>query len=125
MPRNGSIDIPHVAVTDHYIRKRPQADTLKKNITAFLGLQCFNNNRPDAITMARGYMEFYERYAENKTLLDSAIRYLNTQSDVEVTKKQNRDFIRVYYLLNDYRAVTGYAAQLSPPPSLTHGQLTG
>ncbi len=114
MPHNSSIDIPHVAVTDHYIRKRPLADTLKKNITAFLGLQCFNNNRPDAITMARGYMEFYERYAQNKPLLDSAIRYLNTQSDVEAAKKQNRDFIRVYYLLNDYRAVTGYAAQLSP-----------
>lgn len=114
MPHNGSIDIPHVAVTDHYIRKRPIADTAAKKITAFLGLQCFNNDKPDAITIARGYMEFYERYAQTRGLLDSALVYLNRQSDIEATKKQNRDYIRVYYLLNDYQKVISYAQQLTP-----------
>ena len=59
MPRNGSIDIPHVAVTDHYIRKRPLAEAEAKKITAFLGMKCYNNDKPDAITTARGFMEFY------------------------------------------------------------------
>ncbi len=115
MLHQGSIDIPHVAVTDHYIRKRPLDDTQKKAITAFLGLQCFNNDKPDAITKARGYMEFYERYAPNRPLLDSALAYLNKQQDLEATKKQNRDYIRVYYLLNDYQKVVSYAVQLRPP----------
>jgi hypothetical protein len=114
MPHNGSIDIPHVAVTDHFIRKRPVEDSMKQQITAFLGLKCFNNNHVDAITTARGYMEFYERYAPQKPLLDSAMKYLNMQTDVEGSEKQNRDYIRVYYLLNDFVHVTQYAAQLKP-----------
>ncbi len=114
MPHNGSIDIPHVAVTDHYIRKRPLTDTAEKKITAFLGLKCFNNKHVDAITEARGYMEFYERYNQNKGLLDSALFYLNKQPDAEAKNEQNRDYIRVYYLLDDFTKVAGYATQLQP-----------
>ncbi|MFI5196789.1 MAG: tetratricopeptide repeat protein [Chitinophagales bacterium] len=114
MPHNSSIDIPHVAVTDHYIRKRPIEDTMQKKITAFLGLKCFNNDKPDAITTARGYMEFYERYTPSKALLDSALFYLGKQNDIEATKKQNRDYIRAYYLLKDFQKVTGYAMQMKP-----------
>ena len=114
MPHNGSIDIPHVAVTDHYIRKRPVADTMKKQITAFLGLRCFNNDRPDAITTARGFMEFYERYAQSRGLLDSALSYLEKQKDIEGSQKQNRDYIRLYYLQHDFNKVSGYADALQP-----------
>jgi hypothetical protein len=114
MPRNGSIDIPHVAVTDHYIRKRPMNDTLEKKITAFLGLRCFNNDNVDAITTARGFMEFYEKFNPNRGLLDSAIAYLDKEKAKEEKEKQNRDYIRAYYLLNDFRKVTEYAAALKP-----------
>jgi hypothetical protein len=114
MPRNGSIDIPHVAVTDHYIRKRPIDDAAKNKITAFLGLQSFNNDNPDAITKARAYMEFYERYNPNKGLIDSALYYLDKQKDIEANQKQNRDYIRAYFLLNDYSRITGYAVALKP-----------
>lgn len=114
MPHNGSIDIPHVAVTDHFIRKRPLADTLKKEITAFLGMRCFNNDNPDAITIARGFLEFYERYAPSKGLLDSAIYYLDKEKEKEANQKQNRDYIRVYFLLNDLGKVVEYADKLNP-----------
>ncbi|MBC7554721.1 MAG: tetratricopeptide repeat protein [Taibaiella sp.] len=114
MPHNGSIDIPHVAVTDHYIRRRPGQDTLKKEITAFLGLKCFNNDRADAITTARGFMEFYERYTQSKGLLDSALQYLGRQQAVEAGAKQNRDYIRAYFLLQDFGKVAEYGAALKP-----------
>ena len=114
MPHNGSIDIPHVAVTDHFIRKRPMADSERSKITAFLGMKCFNNDKPDAITMARSYMEFYERYAPSKELLDSAILYLGRQSDDEAKKKQNRDYIRAYFLFRDYQKVVFYSGVLQP-----------
>src|SRR5690606_16088024 len=53
MPKNGSIDIPHVAVTDHYIRKRPTVPAKEQEeISAFLGLECYNNDNVDAITRA-------------------------------------------------------------------------
>lgn len=114
MPRQGSIDIPHVAVTDHYIRKRPLMDTLEKKITAFLGLQCFNNDTVGAITKARGYMEFFERYNPNKGLIDSALYYLSQQPDIESSEKQNRDYIRAYFLLGDYAKVIEYGSALKP-----------
>lgn len=114
MPRNGSIDIPHVAVTDHYIRRRPLAQEEAQKITAFLGMKCYNNDNPDAITRARGFMEFYERYAPSDGLLDSALTYINKQADVEASQKQNRDYIRLWYLKKDYTKVTGYAASLKP-----------
>ncbi len=114
MPRNGSIDIPHVAVTDHYIRRKPIAPAEAQKITAFLGMKCYNNDKPDAITKARGFMEFYERYAQSKGLIDSALVYLGKQADVEAKQKQNRDYIRAYYLLNNYEQVKTYAAPLQP-----------
>lgn len=114
MPHNGSIDIPHVAVTDHFIRKRPLADDEKTKITAFLGMKCFNNDAPDAITKARAYMEFYERYRESPALIDSALKYLAQQEAEEKTAKQNRDVIRAYFLKGDYGRVIQYAAELKP-----------
>lgn len=114
MPRNGSIDIPHVAVTDHYIRKRPMNDTLEKKITAFLGLKCFNNDKVDDITTARGFMEFFEKFNPSKGLIDSAIKYLDKDKNKEASEKQNRDYIRAYFLLNDYNRVAQYASALQP-----------
>ncbi len=114
MPHNSSIDIPHVAITDHYIRKRPMAVAEKAKITEFLGLRCFNNDHPDAITVGRAYMEFYERFTQRRGLLDSALLYLNKAQAAEALQKQNRDYIRLYFLLEDYGKVVGYAAQLQP-----------
>ncbi len=113
MPHNGSIDIPHVAVTDHYIRKRPMAVEEKAKITAFLGLRCFNNDHPDNITVGRAYMEFYERFNKSAGLLDSALAYLNKAQDIEQSQKQNKDFIRLYFLLENYGKVIEYTDRLN------------
>ncbi len=114
MPHNGSIDIPHVAVTDHYIRKRPLAREEKTAISEFLGLQCFNNDHVDAITTARAFMEFYERFNQSPALLDSALKYLSQQEGEEASSKQNRDYIRVYFLKENFPQVVQYAAGLKP-----------
>lgn len=114
MPHNGSIDIPHVAVTDHYIRKRPVSNLEQSKIRAFLGLRSFNNDHPDAITQARAFMEFFERYNANTGLIDSALFYLARQERVEAGQKQNRDYIRAYFLLNNFDKVITYGEQLDP-----------
>jgi tetratricopeptide (TPR) repeat protein len=114
MPKNGSIDIPHVAVTDHYIRKRPEDDNATSKIKAFLGLHSFNNDHPDAITIGRGYMSFFEKFNDNKGLLDSAFSYLNKEAKREQTDKQNRDWIRFNFLKNNFGQVVQYAAALQP-----------
>jgi len=114
MPHNGSIDIPHVAVTDHWIRKKPVSNLEQSKIRAFLGLKSFNNDKPDAITQARAFMEFFERYNPNPGLIDSALRYLGMAKEQEKTEKQNRDFIRAYFLLNNYQKVLEYAVSTDP-----------
>ena len=114
MPKNGSIDIPHVAVTDHFIRKDPMAKQEQKEISAFLGLDCYNNDDVDAITKARGFMEFYERYNPNKGLIDSALHYLDKDKEREIKEKQSRDYIRAYFILENYSKVVDYATILKP-----------
>ncbi len=114
MPHNGSIDIPHVAVTDHFIRKRPVSNLEQSRIRAFLGLKSFNNDHVDAITQGRAYMEFFERYNPSPGLIDSALFYLNKEKDRETNEKQNRDFIRAYFLLANYQKVLEYARDLKP-----------
>lgn len=113
MPRNGSIDIPHVAVTDHFIRKRPEPQGAPKK-GRFLGLQCFNNDEVDAIATARAYIEFYERFNASRSLLDSALAYLNRDPKSEQALRQNQDFIRVYFLLGDANRVLSYVSGRQP-----------
>ncbi len=110
MPKNGSIDIPHVAVTDHFIRRRPQLEN-KKEIVKFLGMKCYNNNDVDARTMARGFLEFFERYEPSKPLIDSAFKYLQ-KAGVDSNKDADYDLIRAYFLLENYAKIVSLSSTL-------------
>lgn len=115
MPQNGSIDIPHVAVTDHYIRRRPFDDTLQSRITAFLGLKSINPGPVDPIMQARAYMEFFERYnAQDFALLDSAAHYLLPLASEDQKQFQGKNLIRWAFLSGDYQKVTDYAKDYDP-----------
>ena len=59
-------------------------------------------------------MEFFERFNPNPGLLDSALYYLNQDQEVEQNSKQNRDYIRLYFLKEDFNKVVGYASALKP-----------
>lgn len=109
MPHNSSIDIPHVAITDHFIRRRPLADAEKTKITAFLGMKCFNNDAVDPVTAALAFLEFYERYRESPALLDSAFHYLSQQKKADA--RQTRAYIRAFFLRGDYARALQYAGQ--------------
>lgn len=82
MPSSTSIDIPHVTVHDHKIRVpgergmadiAPQAQKVKK----FLGLVSINEDAPDDRTMARAYLQQYEKFTADPQFLDSAAVYLD------------------------------------------------
>ncbi len=107
MAKNSSIDIPHVAVHDHYIRKNIQEKEpdLKDN---FLGLFCYSNDNLDATTIGRGYIEFFERFQnENKNLLDSALYYI--QKGGKQKQLNFKDELRIYFLKEDYQKVIALA----------------
>lgn len=103
MPKNGSIDIPHVAVTDHYIRRRPSFEN-KDAIAKFIQLKCYNQENPDSRTRARGFLEFHERYEPSNIFLDSALMYL-TKSGIDVEKDFDNDLIRTYYLIENFNKI--------------------
>ncbi len=112
MPKNSSIDIPHVAVTDHFIRKRVTHEDQAK-VRQFLGIRSYNNDNPDALTKARGFMELHERYIADKSLLDSANTYLAQVPSENKTAAKDR--IRLFFLKEDYRAILNLAATLPDP----------
>lgn len=112
MLKNSSIDIPHVAVTDHYIRRRPMVDNTAE-IIKFLGMKCYNNNHVDARTNARAYLEFYERYEPKKAFLDSAFVYLD-KAGINRDKDMDQDLIRAYFLQEDYAKIVDLIQDVKP-----------
>lgn len=112
MPKNGSIDIPHVAVTDHYIRRKPMVFD-KNEIATFLGLKCYNQDQVKDRSMAKAYLEFYERYEENGALLDSALFYLK-KAGVNVEDEQDADLIRVLFLQENYSKIVLIVKEFKP-----------
>lgn len=78
MPSSSSIDIPHVTVHDHFIRK-PQ-DILKalgKEKVEFLRLEAINESEPSNRDKALAYLQQYERFEGESYYLDSARQFLN------------------------------------------------
>jgi hypothetical protein len=76
MPKVGSIDIPHVRVTDHNIGK-PITTQKKQEVARFLGLECLTQPKPSPLLMASGYLATYDKFVPDKMLLDSAAYYLS------------------------------------------------
>jgi Flp pilus assembly protein TadD len=103
MPKNGSIDIPHVAVTDHFIRKRPVMQN-SSAVVNFIRMICYSNDAPDARTRARAFLEFYERYEQAPLFLDSALFYLE-KAGVKPAHDVDNDLIRIYFLQEKYTEV--------------------
>lgn len=112
MPKNGSIDIPHVAVTDHYIRRKAKVEN-KEAIAKFLGLVCYNDDKVDARTQAQAYLEFYERYEPNKFFLDSAFTLL-IKAGADTSDGFDADVIRAFFLREDYNKIVILSKKVKP-----------
>ncbi len=76
MPKSGSIDIPHVNITDHYIGRnntRLSPDSAKSDAAPrFLGLKILTQPTATPLEMARGYLAMYDKYVQSPMVLDSA-----------------------------------------------------
>ncbi len=107
MPKNNTIDIPHVTTTDHYIRKPIDKSSVQK-IKEFVGLACINNPDPPKKTIANAYLSYFEKFSSDKASLDSAKKYLGDATDQEL-KNDFRSLIRWAYLKNDFSQVIRYA----------------
>ncbi len=109
MAKNESIDIPHVAVTDHFIRRTPTIEN-EEAIRKFIGLTSYNNENPSKRIQARAFLEFYERYEPNPLLLDTALEYLSNGNNGSLDK----DVLRTYFLKKDYKKIIELSAKEKP-----------
>lgn len=110
MPKSGSIDIPHVTVHDHYIRKPVKKEEIEK-IKEFIGLYAVNEKNPDNTTKAKAYIQQYDKFESNSAFLDSAKKYL-TDKTLADTKKNFTLLIHISFSKQDYTGILNYVNQI-------------
>ena len=71
MPKSGAIDIPHVRITDHFIRKPVKKQDVA-SIKKFIGLIAINEKDPEPKIKGEAYLNQYEKFDHNLSMLDSA-----------------------------------------------------
>lgn len=106
MPVNNTIDIPHVRVHDHYIRKPVKAKDIKA-IKEFAGIACINNKNPSRETVAEAWLNYYEKFNSQPAYLDSAEKYF-LKNNSEISTNDFHLLIRHAYLKNDYSSIIKY-----------------
>ncbi len=118
MPTSGSSDIPHVRITDHFIRK-PDA---KKALTPeeilkqkeFFRLACRTQSNPSKKLMAEGYLTQFEQFTSKAWLLDSANTMMAKALKTDSASKLLVPLVRLRYLQNDFAALTKLAQSNAP-----------
>ena len=126
MPKSGTIDIPHVTSTDHYIRK-PMARKEINAIKEWMGIKCINNPSPPTLTVAKAYLNYYEKFTKTEAALDSAKKYLPDGTDEEI--RQNSSLlIRYHFIKHDFdkiiALVNRYDANAKQVPDALLNSLT-
>ncbi|MCD6019249.1 MAG: hypothetical protein K0S53_2370 [Bacteroidetes bacterium] len=111
MPKSGSIDIPHVTVHDHYIRK-PMTKKDKDAIKEFIGLYAINDKNPGHYTRAKAYLNQYEKFENKAYYLDSAASYLNDQTEINL-KTNFALLVQLCFIKNDFGKMIEYVNRLT------------
>lgn len=112
MPKSGTIDIPHVTVTDHWIRV-PVKQQTKDNLKQFAGIYCINNPSSDAFTKGSAYLSYYEKFEGEKHSLDSATKYLDQPNAIHENDLTDAR-IHLLYLKQDYQTTVRLTKNWKP-----------
>jgi hypothetical protein len=120
MRRSGSIDIPHITITDHNISKLTAKNKIsekeQKEIAKFLGLQCLSSTKPSDLDLAKGYLALYDKYMKDLTVLDSASFYLKRSKEPAKAKFNTR----IHYLF----AAENYSGIMQEAPTVSLSEIT-
>ncbi len=103
MPKNGTIDIPHVTTTDHFIRK-PVSAEYSRQVREFITLACINNPKAVSTSKGKAYLNYYEKFVHQPAFLDSAKKYLPDATSAQLAANYDV-LIRWAFLKTDYAKV--------------------
>ena len=123
LPKSPSTDIPHIRITDHYIRVPDRlSEKQAADQTAFLRLASFIDPKPDSKTLADGFLTYYEQFTDRPGMLDSAKVYLQkAQSQNKGTTQDaqalTQSWIRLWHLENDYESIRRVSSPFSSLPT--------
>jgi tetratricopeptide (TPR) repeat protein len=110
MPRSGSIDIPHVSVHDHYIRK-PLKKVEVEKVKTFIALYAVNEKNPSPAIKAKAYLQQFEKFESMPVYLDSAKAFISDKNATEI--QQNIELlIHLCYLKEDFSKIAFYVKQV-------------
>jgi Tfp pilus assembly protein PilF len=109
MPKSGTIDIPHVTVTDHFIRINTKSSKPNEQ-GRFLGLYSINNLHPSAVSKTEAYLNYVEKFEASPSLLDSVSYYLKQLPESE---KRMALQIRYLFLRKDDASIAILMKQIS------------
>ncbi len=127
MPRSGSIDIPHVNITDHNINRQtalrkyqPKQD--KKNAVAeFLGISSLAKENPSDLEMANGYLALYDKFVESQVVLDSVQMYLSRSKASKIEKLKTTLFF--HFTKGDYQSLINKFEGINSDPKSLQDQI--
>ena len=106
MPENKTVDIPHVKIHDHRIMI-PVTEAEKRNVKEFIGIVAINNKQPERISIAKAYINYYEKFGYSPAFLDTALSYIDRSSLLEI-KSNIRLLVHIYFLKYEYNKVVEY-----------------
>lgn len=114
MPTSGTMDIPHVRVTDHNIRVVEQhvAPEDVERQREFVRLASLVNDHPSDWAVGVGYLNFVEQFSGHPRFLDSAAVYLERARAQRSERALSGPMIRLAFLRHDYAAVRKQARSL-------------
>lgn len=109
MPRSGTIDIPHVTVHDHWIKKPAKA--VKQNeidkVKEFAGLYCINNQETTELSKVKALINYVEKFNGQKEVLEQAKTYFKADDNQQNWLDAQ---VQLHYLQNDYDAIIAKAS---------------
>lgn len=118
MPRSGATDIPHVVITDHFIRTPAGEKPAPFSERRLVRMASLIDPDPAPQDVAAGYLTYYEEISNHPDFLDSAAVLLDRAGLPEAELAPAR--IRVWFLQKRYAPILELAQRVGPK-ALTDG----
>lgn len=113
MPISGSEDIPHVTITDHFIRSPDEEllEVINSNAEAdLIRMASLVDESPSDVEIAQGFLTYYETITNAPGFLDSASVYLRRAS--RAGENVDEHLIRMHFLRQEPTSVLRIARNL-------------
>jgi tetratricopeptide (TPR) repeat protein len=111
MVNSSTTDIPHVRVTDHFIRKPVTENEIEK-VKTFIGIACINNSNPSDYAKGNAFINYFEKFNYDKSVLDSALKYFPDKTSGDITKNLH-ELVHISFLKKDYSRILYYESQIA------------